>query len=369
MQGQTVVHLVYRFDIGGLETVLVNLINSLPNNQFKHVIVSLTDANPEFIKKLQRNVDIFQLYKPAGNSFSVYIQLWRLFRRLKPDIVHSYNIATLEYQTVAAFAGVKFRIHAEHGRDIYDLDGSNRKYRILRRLINPFIHYWVPVSDELRFWLINDVKIPARKVKRIYNGIDIQKYRPKLVVSADRPFTVAAVGRLAAVKDQLTLVKAIERLVTQQHERRAKLRLLIIGDGELKSQLKTYVAEHQLQDCVSLPGASHHIAEDLQQVDLFVLPSLAEGIALTVLEAMASGLPVIVTNVGGNPELIETGVNGQLLPPRAEQQMADNIAAYMDNPGQRLQHGVAGRAKVEAMFSLRAMTKNYHDLYQSVNNI
>ncbi len=364
MSVQTVLHLVYRFDIGGLETVMVNMINSLPEGQFQHVIVSLTDANPEFAGKLKHEVKIVQLHKPAGNSIKVHFQLWRLFRQFRPDIVHSYNIACLEYQSIAFFSGVKYRIHAEHGRDIYDLDGSNRKYQILRRLLNPFIHYWTPVSDELRYWLIDTVKIPAEKVKRIYNGIDIDLYRPKSQ-SSNPVFKVTAVGRLVAVKDQLTLIKAVQYLVDLQPERRAKLSLSIIGDGELGSKLQSYVIEHEIQDFIHLPGASQFVASILQETDLFVLPSLAEGIALTILEAMATALPIITTRVGGNPELIEQGVNGQLVESGNFQQIAEVIIEYMDNPDLCLQHGKAGRAKAESLFSLQAMSKNYLELYQS----
>lgn len=362
MQRKTVLHLVYRFDIGGLETVIVNMINSLPAPDFKHIIISLTDANQDFVRNLQKEVAIHQLHKPEGNSFRVHGQLYALFKRFKPDILHSYNLATLEYQVTAAFAGVKYRIHAEHGRDIYDLDGGNKKYQILRRMVNPFVHQWVPVSQELANWLAGTVGIPKNKIRRIYNGIDIHKYQPAQA-GINPVFSIITVGRLAAVKDQLTLVRAIQLIVDREPERRPKLRLTIVGDGELKSRLNDYIAENRLQDCVNLPGASHDVARLLQQADLFVLPSLAEGIALTVLEAMASGLPVIATNVGGNPELVEPGVNGQLQPSRDVPAIADGILTYMDDRDLCIKHGKAGRRKIEAQFSLNAMTKEYLNLY------
>jgi sugar transferase (PEP-CTERM/EpsH1 system associated) len=362
MQNLTVIHLVYRFSIGGLENVIVNMINSLPEQGFKHIIISLTDANQDFANKLQKNVEIYQLHKPEGNSLRIYRQLYALFRQLKPDILHTYNLATLEYQLAAAFAGVKYRIHAEHGRDIYDLDGSNKKYQLLRRLINPFIQQWVPVSQELASWLANTVKIPAHKICLIYNGIDIHKYQPR-PATANAVFSIITVGRLAAVKDQLTLIKAVQILVNRQADNRHRLRLNIVGNGELKAQLSQYIIKNTLQDYVTLSGASHDVDKLLQQADLFVLPSLAEGIALTALEAMATGLPIIATDVGGNPELVETGINGQLLPPRDAEQIANSIEHYMHNRVLGISQGKAGRLKIETYFSLDIMTQKYLALY------
>jgi sugar transferase (PEP-CTERM/EpsH1 system associated) len=226
-----VLHLVYRFDIGGLEMVLVNLINRLPDEKFRHVIVALTDSNPQMKALIKAsNVEVIDLYKNPGNDLKMYVRLWKLFRQYSPDIVHSYNIATLEYQFIAFLAGVPLRIHAEHGRDIYDLDGSNKKYQILRRIVNPFVNFWVPVYQELAAWLVHTVKIPGNKVRLVYNGIDLELYKP-INRSDKETFTVGTVGRIVPVKDQMTLVKAIEYLVNQGTVVPDNLRLIIVGDG------------------------------------------------------------------------------------------------------------------------------------------
>lgn len=365
MSPTVVLHLVYRFDIGGLETVLVNLINTLPAENFRHVIVALTDSNPQMKAAIKtNNVEVIDLQKQPGNDPKIHYRLWKLFRQYRPQIVHSYNIATLEYQFIAFLAGVPFRIHAEHGRDIYDLDGSNKKYQILRRILNPFIHYWVPVSQELAVWLKDTVKIPARKVQLIYNGIDLELYKP-----INRPhkeiFTVGAVGRMVPVKDQLTLVKAIEYLLKQTPDIRNKLRLIIVGDGELLPTIQAYICEHHLQDDIDLLGARNDVSEILKTIDVFVLPSLAEGIALTLLEAMASGLPVIATNVGGNPELVEDGVNGMLVPSQSLGALAQAIEYYLNHGEVCSKQGEQGRKKIESYFSIDAMANNYLACYQS----
>lgn len=363
MPKQTVLHLLYRFDIGGLESVLVNLLNNLPAERFNHVIVSLTDVNAEFAQRLNQPVEIIALHKPPGNSLKVYKQLWQIIRQYRPDIVHSYNLATLEYQIVSALAGINRRIHAEHGRDIHDLEGANKKYQLLRRLINPFIHDWIPVSQELANWLVQTVKIPSTKVKLIYNGIDLTRYKP--VPRSHDIFVIGTVGRAAVVKNQLCLIKAVESMITKTPALKNTLQLWVVGDGELFSQLQDYVQSRQLQDTVKLLGARHDVADILEQLDLFVLPSLTEGIALTLLEAMASGLPVIATQVGGNPELIDDDVNGRLVPVRDEQALAECIVGYLNDPLRCQRQGLAARAKVEKQFSLQAMMEQYFAIYQN----
>jgi sugar transferase (PEP-CTERM/EpsH1 system associated) len=367
MSQKLVFHLIYRFDVGGLETVLVNLINALPTENFKHVIVSLTDSSEQMKSSIKvNNVELIDLHKQPGNDPKIHWQLWKLFRQYRPQIVHSYNIATLEYQLIAFLAGVPFRIHAEHGRDIFDLDGSNKKYQIFRRLINPFVHYWIPVSQELASWLKTTVKIPEKKVQLIYNGIDLNLYQPITRLPKDI-FTIGTVGRTVPVKNQLMLIQAVELLLNQQPDLKNKLRLIIVGDGELLPKLRTYIDENQLQENIELLGERYDVYAILKTIDLFVLPSLAEGIALTLLEAMASGLPIIATNVGGNPELITSEENGQLVPSQQIESLASSIVNYIHNPKTCQQQGISSREKVEKLFSLQAMTNNYLGVYNGEN--
>lgn len=362
MSAPLIVHIIYRFDIGGLESVLVNMINTMPEQSYRHVIISLTESS-EFEKRINRDdVEVICLHKQAGNDPKIHLKIWRLLRQLKPACVHTYNIATLEYNVIAFLAGIKKRIHAEHGRDIYDLDGSNKKYQYLRRFINPFVTKWIPVSKELADWLVDVVKLPKAKVKLIYNGIDLELYRPKEHVQKET-CVIGSVGRMAIVKDQLTLIKAAEVLVTENPELKQILRIVLVGDGELHSTIQGYIADHSLKDNVELLGARNDVACILQDFDVFVLPSLAEGIPLTILEAMATALPVISTEVGGVPELIENNAQGYLIKPKDVKGLATKIKLYIDKPELMAQHGASGREKVEKNFSLQAMTKQYLQIY------
>ena len=172
-----IVHVVYRFDIGGLENGLVNLINRLPGRSYRHAIVCLTNAT-EFRRRLVRNVPIIELHKHDGNDLRIYLRLWRVFHQLKPDIVHTRNLAALEAQVPAFVAGVPCRVHGEHGRDVGDLDGSNKRYRIIRLLVRPFVHRYIPLSRELTCYLQKQIRVPDWRIVPICNGVDLEIFHP-----------------------------------------------------------------------------------------------------------------------------------------------------------------------------------------------
>jgi len=211
-------------------------------------------------------------------------------------------------------------------------------------------------------------------VAQIYNGVDGQRFHPlsSRQAIAGCPFTdpgcwlVGSVGRMQWVKDQTTLAQAFIRVLTDFPELRSRLRLVMIGDGPLRARVQALLAEAGVAGLAWLPGQRDDIPEILRGLDCFVLPSLAEGISNTILEAMASGLPVIATNVGGNAELIEAGRSGELVGVSDAAAMAQKIARYANDPQQARAAGVAGRARVEQHFSLQAMSGNYQGLYDQL---
>jgi sugar transferase (PEP-CTERM/EpsH1 system associated) len=192
-----VVHVVYRFDTGGLENGVVNLINHLPDEAYRHAVVSLTEVT-EFARRIRRtDVRCIALHKRPGHTWWLYPTLLRLFRELRPSIVHTRNLAALEVQPVAWLAGVPWRIHGEHGRDVGDLDGASIRYQRMRRLYRPFVHRYVALSGELRQYLLDKVHVSPERVTQIYNGVDTDRFGPvqgSRVVPAGCPFDRHATG-------------------------------------------------------------------------------------------------------------------------------------------------------------------------------
>lgn len=367
-----VAHVIYALGTGGLENGLVNLINRAPPDRYRHAIICLTSSG-QFASRLKdKQVPVIALNKRPGHDLGVYWRLWRALWQLRPSILHTRNLAALEMHLVGLFVpGVK-RIHGEHGRDIYDIDGSNTRYRRLRRLIAPLLSRFITVSADLQQWLVNEVRIDARKIVQIYNGVDQDAFRPRQGRRPDLSPSgflhngqqlIGTVGRLAEVKDQATLLEAVGLLLKKRPELRAKLRVAIVGDGPLRQSLQEHIQRAGLDDVVWMAGDRDDVPALLQMMDIFVLPSLGEGVSNTILEAMASGLPVIATDIGGNPELVEPHVNGFLFDVGNAQALADIVADLLDRDGLSQTMGKAARQRVEERFDWQHTVDRYLSVY------
>jgi sugar transferase (PEP-CTERM/EpsH1 system associated) len=367
-----IAHVIYGLKTGGVENGLVNLINHLPVERYRHAIVCITDYSDFRLRIRRPDVECYALHKPPGKVPGFYVNVWRLLRRLRPRIVHTRNLTTLITQIPAMLAGVPVRIHGEHGRDMLDLDGSNVKYQRVRRMMRPFVHEYIALSRDLEAYLVSKIGVARPRLTQIYNGVDTEVFRPAQPRRADLPVEgfaatdsviVGAVGRLQAVKDQVTLVRAFVRVLERRPDLRSRLRLAIIGDGALRQPCLEILAQAGRGHLAWLPGERDDVARLMQAFDVFVLPSLAEGISNTILEAMATGLPIVATRVGGNPELVDEGRTALLVPADDPAAMATAIETYADDATKRAEHGRAGRALAEARFSLPAMVRGYLEVY------
>jgi sugar transferase (PEP-CTERM/EpsH1 system associated) len=368
-----VVHLVYSLGVGGLETLLVDCINRMP--AYRHAVVCLTRYT-DFADRIRRDdVTLHALGKQPGLGLGTHRTFWRLMRRLRPSVLHTYNLAALEYAFTATLAGVPVRIHAEHGRDAGDPHGLNPKHNFLRRRLVPFVDRFIPVSEDLNRWLADVVRIPAAKTLFIKNGVDTDRFTPALAPAPDAPWhagdiVVGTVARVQDVKNHRGLVDAFARARAQLAQTdpalAARLKLAIVGDGPLLPAVREQVAGLGLQDAVWLPGARSDIGPLLRTFSVFALPSLAEGTPVSMLEAMACGLPVVASRVGGIPEVVDESVQGFLVPVGDADALAQVFVRYAQDEILRTAHGQAGRARVEERFSMRAMVDAYGALYDGL---
>ncbi len=355
-----VCHLIHRFDIGGLERVMVNCINAMQDENYEHVVIALTEVG-NFSKHLNPHVKTYQLNKKSGKDLASHWRLFKLLRQIKPDVLHTYNLAAIEYHPIAKLAGVKGNIHAEHGREVNDPLGLNKKHNILRQVIAPFINSFVAVSSDIEEWLLKVVNINANKVKLIRNGIDTKKFGGKKQESNSQRFI--HIARFNPVKDQQSLIQAFAILVKENNYSSKQVNLTLVGDGELTNELKLLASDKQLNDFVTFTGARNDIPELLLQADVFVLSSIAEGIPMTVLEAMAASLPIISTDVGGLSELVENGVTGLLVGKQNATALAKAMQTYIDSPQLIAQQGEQAHKFVEQHFSETNMVGEYLNLY------
>ena len=370
-----VVHLIYRLDCGGLENLLVERINRMAPQCYRHAIVCLTGYTA-FARRIGRpDVTLHALDKPAGAAPGTHLHLWRLLRRLQPAILHTYNLSALEYAPAALLAGVPIRINGAHGRDAADPLGRNPRHRLLRRLMLPFYDHCYSNSADLLTWARTEIGVPVHKSRLLPNGIDTDRYRPPRAGDPAGPLhryfgagmlVIGSVGRIEAVKDHASLVRAFALLVARRPDLAPRLRLAIVGDGPLLPALRAQVAVAQLAHCVWLPGARADVAELLRELAVFALPSLAEGTPGAALEAMASGLAVVGSAVGGVGEVVADGATGLLVPAADSHALAAALERYADAPALLARHGAAARARVLQHYAMDAMVAAYQALYDEL---
>src|SRR5262249_41441607 len=349
----------------------VNLINGLPSDEFRHCVIALTEAS-EFRRRIVHpDTTVYELHKRPGKDPGAYFRLYRLLRASQPQIVHTRNIGTMDCTAVAMLAGIRTRIHGEHGWDTHDPDGTSRKYLAIRRTLGRIVSGFVTVSADLERWLTKRVGVPLHKVRRICNGVDTERFVPGRERTApasqnnltDTSVVLGSVTRFSEIKDPLNAVRAFIIAREELLARDVDLRLLMAGDGPLRSEALRLLEQSGHRPAASLPGSCDDVPQLLSAMDIFVLGSRREGISNTVLEAMASGLPVVATQTGGNVELIQPGRTGAFADVGDPNGLARAIVTYALDRDLRQRHGAAARQRATQEYSLARMLRDYRAIY------
>lgn len=359
-----VVHVIPSLRTGGLENIAARLVRHL-DSRYEQAVITPGTGGP-VAQRLPVGVTVVAMGEQHRPDRWTAFRMAGLFRAIRPDIVHTRNWTCIDAILGARLARVPVVIHGEHGRDALDPEGRNRKRRRIRRVLAPFVTQFVTVSLDLARWLVHDVGVPAQKVRTICNGVDTERFAPGDRDAARQTLrippgstVVGTVGRLDPVKGQAGLIQAFSGI-----PRDIPSLLVIAGDGPCRAELDAVARATGCQDRVRILGEREDIPAVLRALDIFVLPSLGEGISNAILEAMATALPVIASRVGGNGELVTDGVNGRLVEARRSDVLAEAIAGYLTDSVLAAAHGAAGRTRVEREFSLERMLASYDELYQ-----
>lgn len=358
-----VVHLVHSFSTGGMEKGICTTIRH-GSDDFEHVIVCLNSSG-EMIRHLPEGVPVIALGKKPGNSLTFLFKLAKLFKRFQPAVIHTRNWSGIDGILASRLAGIRSIVHGEHGWGIEDPLGLNPKRRFLRRIADTATHQYTCVSKQMEKWLLEHIRV-MRPINQIYNGIDTQSYCPvmnsekirirrKFGIPEEGP-VIGVVARLDPIKNHTCLFEAFDQLKPHFPE----LTLLVVGDGPEREKLEGIAT-----DGITFLGQCDDTVTAYRAFDLFVLPSHNEGISNTVLEAMASGLPVVASRVGGNPELIEDGINGSLFSSGDMRNLTNRIYSYLKNPKLARDHGKCAREKVESRFTIEEMVLTYESVWKN----
>ena len=355
MKPSRVMQLVWSFEIGGAENFVLNLVRKTDRSRYEPSICVFAEDGPLREQAEALGVPVFRI-KPGSVPVTA-LRLIRLLRAERPDLIHAHSIAPGFY---GAVAGALCRIPVlttRHGRP-----EDSAKPSLTRMISTRFTDRFVAVSEEVRRLLISMTKIPAEKIFSIVNGIDTQRFagtrntalRAEFGIP-ENAFLFGTVGRLNHTKAQDLMIHALKTLRDQG----ADARLVIAGDGDRREKLDHLIAELQLQDRARLLGARHDVPAILRGLDAFVLSSVDEGVPLSLLEAMAAGLPCVATAVGGIPEVISHEHNGLLAPAGDAAALAAAMQRLLDEPDLRRHIAANGAETVRTRFSIETMVQSY----------
>jgi glycosyltransferase involved in cell wall biosynthesis len=364
---KTVLHLSSSSGLGGAEMIVSRLIQVLDRKRFRSIVCLF---RPGWLKEqCERNgIDTHVMEMKGMFDVGWIRNVCRLVRSEGVALIHTHEFTGNTYGAlIARLTGVP-SVATVHGKNYY---WEQSKRRVAYRLVSR-IGTMVTVSEDLKRFITKNVGVPEKRIKVIYNGQEAiphvrqdekQRLRAELGLKENES-VIGTVGSLYPVKGHEYLLEAIPRVLRFY----PYTRFLIIGRGQLESQIKEELKLRGLENHVHILGFREDVAALLALIDVFVLPSLSEGLSIALLEAMAAGKPVIATDVGGNPELVVDGANGFTIPPRDSEALAAKLCLLLGKKDLIQKLGENGRRRVQQCFSLQAMASNYEILYETCLN-
>lgn len=369
MPASRVAHLIYSRKIGGSEMVAAGVCANLDRTRFDPIVLFMNKTYggmPEILARLGvacHGLDMTRLSRIL-RPFIVA----NVLNRLKIDVLHVHHIPLYKQIAFAVkLTQVKGVVVTEHAK--FSISRSTSLQRWCRRAAKDAAAFSV-VSDDLKRYFINELSISNDALQVISNGVDTERFRPVAQSSELRALLPAAfhgnvlisVGRLAEAKDQVTLLRAMKVL----KDKNRACCLALVGEGELRESLESIILELGLQNHVHLFGNRTDVDALLPQADMFVLSSRREGLPMVLLEAMACGLPIVSTKVGGIGEIVADGVNGFLVPPENPDLLAEGIEQMLTDPDLAVKIGSTNRQKVVGEFSMANSARCYEQLYENI---
>ncbi|WP_417847288.1 glycosyltransferase [Thalassoglobus sp.] len=351
-----VCHLSMTLETGGLERLLVDYGRFHDSNKFELSFVALEGIGHPAQELRESGFQIDQIGLSKIGKLTGMKRLAQLFREHQIDILHTHNTYPQFYGAFAArFAKVPIVINSQHGRGC----GPNRKSLWQFRLANHLTTRVVGVSEDATKLCQDQNRSNADKMTCIWNGIDLERFRFR---GPHDSLSAISVGRLSPEKDYATLLHATKIVLESYPE----FQLILIGDGQERQQLEDLSNELGMNSNVTFLGERSDVHDLLATAGFFVSSSTTEGISLTLLEAMAVGLPIVTTAVGGSPEIVVPGETGKLVPPRSPDQLAHEMIAMIEERAIWPEIGKAARERVEEHFNIRTMIRQYEELYSEL---
>ncbi|MBK1731904.1 glycosyltransferase [Thiococcus pfennigii] len=371
MTGQRIplAYVVNSLDAGGTEKLVVEM--SLAFAHEYQVSVVCLDRPGTWAGDLRaRGVPVYCLWRQPGLDLAMPWLLARYFRDHRVRLVHAHQCTAWFYAALSRLLHRSPRLlFEEHGR-FYPEVKNRRRALVNRWLVRKLTHRCVAVSEDVRSRLQRYEGLDADEIQVIYNGV--KREPPVSVEERDAmrrafgldpdSFVVGTVGRFDPIKNLPMLVESLARAGREL----PALRGLLVGDGPVHGEIRKRIEESRLEGRVVLPGFRDDARRLLQCMDLFVLSSFSEGTSMALLEAMAAGVPVAVTGVGGNPEIVVNRETGWVVASGAVDQLAQAILDAFQDGGRRERMARAAKERFETLFTFDRMIEHYRQCYREM---
>lgn len=350
--------------IGGLQRVVANICRTIDRDRFDVQVLCLRELGP-FAADIERlGIKVSLIPQIGRTDYFSFLKVARILRSERIDVIHTHNTQPFVDGTMGALlSGVRTIVHTDHARNFPD----KRRYMLAERAMSFFAYRVVGVSDHTSANLAKYEKIPTAKIETIPNGIDGSAFDIQVDCGAKRrELGIPDDGIVLGIGVRLTAQKGITYLIQAMPEvvaRLSRVMLVIAGEGPLEDELKTQAVRLGVDRHVLFVGPRTDMADLLKVFDLYVLPSLWEGLPMVLLEAMAAGCTIVATSVGGVPSAIENDVNGLLVPPKDPAALAAAINRAIEDEPLRRRLALAARQVFASRFSAETMTRRYERLY------
>jgi glycosyltransferase involved in cell wall biosynthesis len=361
-----IAHVTFNMDYGGAEKVIEHIVKAADKSKYHMSVLCLDQPIGPVGQQLRYGgTQVAGFNRQPGFDYRLIVQMKRYIRQKKIDILHCHQYTPYTYGLFASLATRTKVIFTEHGR--FYPDQRRLKRYLLNPLLNRLTSAVTAISTATATALVNFEHFPRKKVRVIYNGIaanDANQYRahPCDFNFPANAFVLGAVGRLDTIKNQKLMLHALTNPSVDMPD----LYLLIIGDGPERRNLEQLALDLKIRDRVIFAGWQENPAPFYALMHVFLLTSFSEGTAMTLLEAMAAGVPAVVTNAGGNSEIIQDGATGFIIPNDDQAALVEKIKCLKTNPELRRKLGAEAQRRFQAHFTVEKMVSGYRQLYDEI---
>ncbi len=357
MNKTRVIHIITSLNFGGAERMLLDLTRGLKEEGYDVSVATVVGGGLMVGDFSEAGVEVKIFRKRGKIGLGVIWQICRYLRRERPAIVHTHLFGGDTWGRIAAIlARVPVIISTEHNTNT---DEGGMK-RFVKKFLSFFTKKIVAVSGAVKDYSVSVDHIKIKKIEVIQNGIDVSQFANIPEKKFNSPPVIGVIGRLEPQKGHEYLFEALNLIKTIPWV------LWVVGDGSLKNDLERLAKDLSLRERIIFLGARRNIPEILSQTDIFVLPSLWEGLGLALLEAAAAGKPVVASRVGGVLEIIEDGKNGILVEAKNVKSLAEGLEHVLLGENEAHEMGRAAREAVVEKFSAGKMVELYKKLYKNI---